>query len=257
MGRPKSNRMAECHPDRPHKARGMCNACYAMSLYRAHPEHSRELARTAARKRYEPRPRRVRPAASCHPELSNFARGLCRNCYYKLRRQEAPDAYRERGRRQSKKWREDNPERARELAAAHVEKHRDTINARSRDYYQRRGKELQQARRADPEIRARILAKDRAWHKANPEKSAALAKAKKAKRRAAGKVKAADILAAYDKQHGKCFWCGVELGLKYHADHYIPINRGGTSDAANIVAACGPCNLSRRDKMPWEWSPKS
>lgn len=98
-----------------------------------------------------------------------------------------------------------------------------------------------------------MLAADRAWHKANPEKSAALAKAKKAKRRAAGTVKAADIQAAYDQQGGICFWCPDTLGPSYHADHFIPVNRGGRSDPENIVASCGPCNMSRGDKLPWEW----
>jgi hypothetical protein len=91
----------------------------------------------------------------------------------------------------------------------------------------------------DAEYRAKVLSKERAWHKANPEKSAALAKAKKAKRRGKGTIKAAQILAIVNAQDWLCFWCAGDLKqLGYHADHYIPLSRGGTSDPSNIVGAC-------------------
>ena len=33
-------------------------------------------------------------------------------------------------------------------------------------------------------------------------------------------------------------------------DHVIPKSRGGRSSWTNVVAACGPCNLRKANKMP-------
>jgi len=104
--------------------------------------------------------------------------------------------------------------------------------------------------------RLRDNAVSRAWHKANPERSAVIAKAKKAKRRAVGQLSATDLHAIYERQGGKCFWCAVDLHGHYHADHYIPVARGGLTEPANMVASCGPCNMSRGSKLPSEWKGK-
>lgn len=38
-----------------------------------------------------------------------------------------------------------------------------------------------------------------------------------------------------------------------HMDHFIPLSKGGTHTADNVVPACGPCNLKKRDKDPLEF----
>lgn len=44
----------------------------------------------------------------------------------------------------------------------------------------------------------------------------------------------------------KCFYCGtVAAERKLHVDHVIPVKLGGSSDAANLVAACQPCNAGK------------
>lgn len=53
----------------------------------------------------------------------------------------------------------------------------------------------------------------------------------------------------------RCFYCrseGAEI-----ADHYYPLAKGGPDAEANLVAACGPCNSKKSDKMPAEFMASS
>ena len=49
---------------------------------------------------------------------------------------------------------------------------------------------------------------------------------------------------------GCCHYCGDEATT---IDHVMPVSRGGTSDRANLVAACRRCNLEKLDFTPDEW----
>lgn len=40
-----------------------------------------------------------------------------------------------------------------------------------------------------------------------------------------------------------CHYCGTPNAGT--VDHVIPVARGGTNDASNLVPACGPCNYSK------------
>lgn len=71
-----------------------------------------------------------------------------------------------------------------------------------------------------------------------------------------GKHTAADIARQYERQKGKCYWCGVSVGSKYHVDHVIPITRGGSNDPSNLVISCPTCNHSKGAKLPHEWGDK-
>lgn len=57
-----NSRRADCHPDRPHFAKGLCLRCY------------RRLTKQRNRQRN-------RPKALCHPERSRFRQNLCFSCY--------------------------------------------------------------------------------------------------------------------------------------------------------------------------------
>ena len=68
-----------------------------------------------------------------------------------------------------------------------------------------------------------------------------------------------DIRKLFAKQKGCCFYCLKKIffkGSPWHIDHFIPISRGGTNYPDNLVVACASCNLSKHDKMPWEWMPE-
>ena len=52
------------------------------------------------------------------------------------------------------------------------------------------------------------------------------------------------------RAHGRCQMCGKSIekdGIQLQADHKIPRNWGGTTDAENLWALCQPCNGGKRD----------
>jgi len=53
------------------------------------------------------------------------------------------------------------------------------------------------------------------------------------------------LLADYNHQ---CVYCGSDKKLT--VDHLIPIVRGGSNDYNNLTLACLSCNSAKRDKMP-------
>lgn len=53
------------------------------------------------------------------------------------------------------------------------------------------------------------------------------------------------------RQHHRCFWCSCDISGGLHTiDHYIPLARGGSNFAHNIVLACRSCNASKGNKPP-------
>lgn len=62
--------MATCHPDKPHRGRGMCGAC----LVRDNRARRLRILKAAP----------GRPSGrvpDCHPDRPHKAKGLCENCY--------------------------------------------------------------------------------------------------------------------------------------------------------------------------------
>lgn len=49
-----------------------------------------------------------------------------------------------------------------------------------------------------------------------------------------------------------CVYCGSPYE---HADHVIPLSRGGAHSRDNLVPACAACNLSKGAKLLEEWLP--
>jgi len=48
----------------------------------------------------------------------------------------------------------------------------------------------------------------------------------------------------------KCVYCGkTPPQAELHIDHIIPVSRGGTNAAENLVAACPECNYGKRDRL--------
>lgn len=68
-----------------------------------------------------------------------------------------------------------------------------------------------------------------------------------------------DVSIRFAKQGGRCHYCDELLETfgpnKFQVDHFIPLARGGTNYAVNIVCACPGCNLAKGNKMPWEYRP--
>ena len=90
----------------------------------------------------------------------------------------------------------------------------------------------------------------------NREKCAAWGRNRRARLRGnGGSHSAADVRAQYDRQRGRCYWCGVKIGWrKKHVDHVTPLVLGGDNDAVNIVVACPFCNDSKGSKHPMDFA---
>ena len=50
----------------------------------------------------------------------------------------------------------------------------------------------------------------------------------------------------YHRTHGRCWFCGGKVARDMMTrDHLVPVTRGGTHEADNIVLACKPCNQAK------------
>lgn len=133
---------------------------------------------------------------------------------------------------------------------------KEKCNARSIDWAKRNPDKVRiikkRARKPDP-VGNKIRGKR--FRQRHPDKiKQGTAKRRANLRNAEGEHTAADLELQYKSQKGLCWWCGRELGDKWHEDHLIPLNRGGTNWPNNIVCSCARCNTSRQDKLPHEWT---
>lgn len=76
------------------------------------------------------------------------------------------------------------------------------------------------------------------------------------KKKALGSHTSQEIQEQLARQKHKCYYCKTKLGSKrssYHADHIVPLSKGGTNYIDNIVLACSTCNLKKSNKLLHEW----
>lgn len=61
--------------------------------------------------------------------------------------------------------------------------------------------------------------------------------------------------AIFDASKGKCHYCETPLAFEgaWHVEHRKPKSRGGSDESANLAAACGLCNLRKKDKTEAEF----
>lgn len=149
--------------------------------------------------------------------------------------------------------------------------HREKIAKRHEEYYAQYGDEIRTRRMAqyyenherdtakwrDYYKRTSEYHKERAkeYRKNNPEKVRLRVRIRGERRRKnGGTYTKRDILKLMELQKHKCHWCLCSLDkTKWHIDHVIPLSRGGSNDLSNIRLACAKCNMSKGNKMPWEW----
>lgn len=81
---------------------------------------------------------------------------------------------------------------------------------------------------------------NREWYLAQKQKRRVLEKD--------GLLSENDIKNLFNKQSGKCFYCGAELTNKYTIEHLEPLCRGGKNNKENSVLACKFCNSSKNKK---------
>lgn len=131
--------------------------------------------------------------------------------------------------------------------------HPEQAKTAQRTFYQRHKQELCIKSRKNAERHRASMAK---WQRKYPEKHAAKQSRRRAmKRGASGSHTGDDVLKQLAAQKGRCWHCGVKLkDGEWHADHLIPLARGGSDAPENIVVACPKCNLSKGTKLPQEWN---
>ena len=126
---------------------------------------------------------------------------------------------------------------------------------RKRHYEAYRQQESERNRIYKSINRAKIAATDRKWRSANPEKRHVYACNRRARfRLAEGRHTAEDIVRIYQAQAGKCAYCKIRLGRKYHVDHIVALTKGGSNWPRNIQLLCGPCNIRKRDHDPLDYA---
>lgn len=127
-----------------------------------------------------------------------------------------------------KKYEKERPEWLKNIKRLYYERHKDEIINKAKEY-----------RKNTP-----------GYSKLSHEKNAEKKSNRRARKLAAGGTfTKKDIDNKMVQQEGKCFYCAKILGL-YHVDHFIPLAKGGSNAAENIVIACPSCNLRKGDLMP-------
>lgn len=71
---------------------------------------------------------------------------------------------------------------------------------------------------------------------------------------AKGYTSTQDIKQILLNQNYACVYCNADLNLTgYHADHIIPISKGGSNYPHNYQLLCPICNFKKQAKMPWDY----
>lgn len=143
--------------------------------------------------------------------------------------------------RRTAEWRRNNPEKykaqLKRRSKRWIAKHPDY----QREYYAKN--------------KERKLAANALWRAANMQIILTnLANRRALKRRAIGKHTAKEIAQLYEKQRGRCAYCSSKLGAKYHRDHILSLNKGGSNRIDNIQLLCATCNCSKKDADPFEYA---
>ena len=130
------------------------------------------------------------------------------------------------------------------------------LRAKSKEYHRKNRERVLAQRRLRRKMHGDVLREQEAqWRKAHPGNLSAIwARRRAAKHNASGSHTAQDIADQYDRQKGKCFWCGKRVGEEYHVDHVVPLAKGGSNGPENLVIACPSCNISKRDKHPMDFA---
>lgn len=94
------------------------------------------------------------------------------------------------------------------------------------------------------------------WHFDNKDKAFANKHRRRARiANADGTATAEQIKARFQYHENRCYYCGDnESGL--HVEHRIPLSRGGSNWASNLVPACPTCNFSKHTKTEKEFLQK-
>lgn len=197
----------------------------------------------------------------------------CRTClnqraaeYARRKRASNPDEARARAREyyrehrehilhHAKEWRNENIERIRERNRAYRERNRERIRIKTHEYRKSHMEYFRdKARRHRAKHPARHRARARQYQITHMPEVLVRNKRRRAREyNAPGQITKRDVDLQFRSQRGKCWYCLCDISQVYEIEHIVPLSRGGTNYANNVVLACPTCNRSKHDKLPHEW----
>jgi 5-methylcytosine-specific restriction endonuclease McrA len=196
------------------------------------------------------------------PPKREYISSYCKPCNYIQSSRWAknnPHRSREMGRESKRRMRLDperleHEKRRRRLWYGNLpEEKKRTINAEKSAHYK-------ESYHNNPEYRDRMRTSNIVWIKNNRERFAQLQLQNCAKRRAilAGsalteKITVEDINQKKAHQLNRCFYCGSDISVGHHMDHFLSLSCGGAHTKSNLVLTCPPCNRSKHSSMPGEF----
>jgi 5-methylcytosine-specific restriction endonuclease McrA len=133
----------------------------------------------------------------------------------------------------ARNWAANNPDRRKEIANNYARRNKDKTRKYSQEHREENNARTLRYSKEHPEVKRAVKIKRRAKLTA-----------------AGGDYSPGELRQQFASQDGLCYWCSTPLDAKYHSDHYIPISKGGSGYAANIVCSCPRCNRWKHDKMP-------
>jgi 5-methylcytosine-specific restriction endonuclease McrA len=166
-----------------------------------------------------------------------------RRNYYRLYYKNNPEKYKVRSREYRIRMRNNEEYKSRHRMQAHkyASSHRETYKNRASKWY------------SDNKEKARE--RQKIWNKNNPEKILAMGRQRSHVRRIQAKctLKESILIRSYIVRHLSkrthcCYYCGKRFPGVFHADHIIPLSRGGRHIAENLCISCPNCNLTKSNK---------
>lgn len=154
-----------------------------------------------------------------------------------------------------RRYRARDPERARILDRKYYRENNGTEKAKLKarkfreghpDYY----------KEWNEKNRKRLSEYGKRYTRKYPDRAALKWKVNGARRRMApGEFTRADLSEILKMQKGRCAYCRRKIfGRKFHADHIVPIAKGGSNHRSNIQATCPDCNLKKRAMDPVQFA---
>lgn len=186
-----------------------------------------------------------------NPGTSDGLFSSCISCV-KARR----DANREEIRARAKEFRTKNRDKIREADREYCKKNRARAAARSREWY---AKHKERAAEWGKGYRARnkeaIAERERRYAAERPVARQIAKRNYKARKKSAEGCFTSEEWLAKCEYHGwRCYLCGRSVNPQSaHAEHRIPLARGGSNWIANIAPSCAPCNLSKNKRTEKEF----